>query len=205
MTKKRQLSKEDKVIWNNFTTSIHHLAYKNKYCREQSYISSSVVYDEAQGKKFQILKTKISNKFSCNKHSFFIQHYKLFKMQKDINSTKNDPFYLIGKKKAGLDKNTWKKLQKGELKTQKRLDLHGFTAHHAFLALENFLLNAYHQQIRCIEVITGVGNLAQGEGILKKELPHWLNRPYIKSMILGTSYVSATNNGAVRILLKRKR
>ncbi|MBI0074264.1 Smr/MutS family protein [Commensalibacter sp. M0357] len=111
----------------------------------------------------------------------------------------------IGQKQPGLDKNTWKKFQNGELKSQWRLDLHGFTAHHAFLSLENFILNAYRQQIRCIEIITGVGNLSQGGGILKRELPHWLNRPYIHSMILATSYVSATNNGAVRILLKKRR
>lgn len=204
MAKKRQFTREEQLLWDNFTRSMDRsVPHKNVVplqIESVALFSLSNSHEKAKTSQDKKYKSKV-----FHENSLFIQHYKLFKMQKKLFSHKHEAHYSIGEKRHGLDKSTWKKLQNGELKSQWRLDLHGFTAHHAFLALENFLLNAYQQHIRCVEVITGIGNTAQGGGILKRELPHWLNRPYIHSMILATSYVSASNDGAVRILLKKKR
>lgn len=202
--KKRQLSKEERILWDNFTYSIKKSAKRDRLIYIKNDLASFFM-SQKQTNKNNFKQMSNIKKIVLNENSLFIQHYKLFKAHKNQLDNKNGSFMAIGQKQPGLDKNTWKKFQNGELKSQWRLDLHGFTAHHAFLALENFILNAYRQQIRCIEIITGVGNLSQGGGILKRELPHWLNRPYIHSMILATTYVSATNNGAVRILLKKRR
>ena len=72
---------------------------------------------------------------------------------------------------AGLDKATWKKFVTGQIRATGRLDLHGHTAARAHRAVVLFIEHAYAEQDRCVEIITGNGE------ILAHELPHWLNAP----------------------------
>jgi DNA-nicking Smr family endonuclease len=53
--------------------------------------------------------------------------------------------------------------------------------------------------VRCIEIITGKGE------ILARELPHWLNAPGLRPLILAIAHPHAANTGSVRILLRRVR
>lgn len=100
---------------------------------------------------------------------------------------------------AGLDKSTWKKFASGKIRAAARLDLHGHTAARAHHEVQHFIARAYAEQARCIEIITGKGE------ILSRELPHWLNAPAIRPMILAIAHPHAANTGAVRVLLRRIR
>ena len=100
---------------------------------------------------------------------------------------------------AGLDKATWKKFSSGKIRAQQRLDLHGHTAARAHRAVNHFIEHAYAEQTRCIEIITGKGE------ILARELPHWLNTPALRPMVLAIAHPHAANTGSVRILLRRIR
>ena len=100
---------------------------------------------------------------------------------------------------AGLDKATWKKFSSGKIRAQQRLDLHGHTAARAHRAVNHFIEHAYAEQTRCIEIITGKGE------ILARELPHWLNAPSLRPIVLAIAHPHAANTGSVRILLRRIR
>ena len=100
---------------------------------------------------------------------------------------------------TGLDKSTWKKFASGKIRATQRLDLHGHTAARAHHAVIHFIERAYSNQFRCIEIITGKGE------ILSRELPHWLNAPSLRSHILAIAHPHAANTGSVRILLRRMR
>ncbi|HVE22643.1 MAG TPA: Smr/MutS family protein [Acidocella sp.] len=100
---------------------------------------------------------------------------------------------------SGLDKATWKKFVTGKIRATARLDLHGHTAARAHRAVILFVERAYAEQERCIEIITGNGE------ILAHELPHWLNAPRLRPMILAIAHPHAANTGAVRVLLRRIR
>jgi DNA-nicking Smr family endonuclease len=100
---------------------------------------------------------------------------------------------------AGLDKATWKKFITGKIAATERLDLHGHTAARAHRAVILFIERAYAEQERCIEIITGNGE------ILAPELPHWLNAPRLRPMILAVAHPHAANTGALRVLLRRIR
>jgi DNA-nicking Smr family endonuclease len=100
---------------------------------------------------------------------------------------------------AGLDKATWKKFSSGKIRAQQRLDLHGHTAARAHHAVNHFIEHAYAEQTRCIEIITGKGE------ILARELPHWLNAPSLRPIVLAIAHPHAANTGSVRILLRRIR
>jgi DNA-nicking Smr family endonuclease len=100
---------------------------------------------------------------------------------------------------AGLDKATWKRFASGKIRAEQRLDLHGHTAARAHRAVTQFIERAYAEQTRCIEIITGKGE------ILARELPHWLNTPALRHLILAIAHPHAGNTGSVRILLRRIR
>jgi DNA-nicking Smr family endonuclease len=90
-------------------------------------------------------------------------------------------------------------LTAGKIRTLRTLDLHGHTAARAHHAVRHFIERAYAEQIRCVEIITGNGE------ILHRELPYWLNAPALRPLILAITHPHAANTGAVRILLKRIR
>ncbi|WP_242401038.1 Smr/MutS family protein [Acetobacter okinawensis] len=93
---------------------------------------------------------------------------------------------------------------KGTCGVEKRLDLHGMVAQEAFVRLMEFMDVAAHRGLRCVEIITGLGTGQEG-GILRRELPHWLDRSEIRARILGLAYPHVGNKGSVRILLRKRR
>ena len=100
---------------------------------------------------------------------------------------------------AGVDKSTWSKFKVQKIRVQAKLDLHGHTAARAHGEVLRFLEMASAAELRCVEIITGNGE------IIAHELPHWLNNPYLRPLILGLVHPHARNSGAVRVLLRRKR
>jgi DNA-nicking Smr family endonuclease len=116
----------------------------------------------------------------------------------------------VGATPAGLDRATWRRFRTGKLAAARKLDLHGMTAQRAFLALAGFLRAAHAERLRCVEIVTGRGSVGlagagEGTGVIRRELPHWLNRPDIRPLVLGAAYPHAANPGAVRVLLRRIR
>lgn len=105
----------------------------------------------------------------------------------------------IGMQPGGVDSASWHRFRLGRLQASRTLDLHGYTAQRAFHALEAFLRSSHAEGLRCVEVVTGQG------GILRHELPHWLNRQEFRSMILAAAHPHAANPGSVRLLLRRSR
>jgi DNA-nicking Smr family endonuclease len=109
---------------------------------------------------------------------------------------------VIGEQPPGVDNATWRRLRNGRLGAERSLDLHGHTAQRGFVALELLLRGARADGIRVVEVITGRG-AGEGGGVLKRELPLWLNLPHLRPMILAAVHPTNRNTGAVRLLLRR--
>lgn len=114
------------------------------------------------------------------------------------------PTDLIGKRYPGVDNYSWRTFSEGEMRIERRLDLHGLVAQEAFRRLMEFMDVAHVRGLRCVEIITGLGTGQEG-GILRRELPHWLARPEIRHRVLGLSYPHGGNKGSVRVLLRRRR
>ena len=115
---------------------------------------------------------------------------------------------------GGIDKSTLKKFKREEFKIEDVLDLHGFTEDEAFIKVDNFIPQCYNQGKRCVIIITGKGqNIRENDdifttkGILKRQVPQWLNMPRIRAMILTYKHPSENlgGSGALYILLKRNK
>lgn len=109
----------------------------------------------------------------------------------------------VGTAPGGLDRSSWNRLRSGRTVPGRTLDLHGRTAQAAFTSLHAFLRAAHTDQVRCVEVITGRGSGEAG-GVIRRELPIWLNQPALRTLVLAASY-PPSNPGAVRVLLRRTR
>lgn len=110
----------------------------------------------------------------------------------------------IGHAPGGLDKSTWLHFSGGKRVAERRLDLHAHTVEQAFARLHHFLANARADRVRVVEIITGRGSGPEG-GVLKRELPLWLNLPEFRPYILAAAHPHAANTGSVRLLLRRVR
>jgi DNA-nicking Smr family endonuclease len=110
----------------------------------------------------------------------------------------------VGDAPGGVDSATWQRLRGGKLSPERSLDLHGLTVQRAFQALVAFLRSAHADRLRCVEVITGRGSRDE-IGVLRRELPLWLNRSDIRPLVLAAAHPHAANPGSVLLLLRRVR
>lgn len=105
----------------------------------------------------------------------------------------------------GLDRRSAERMKKGEMVIDATLDLHGMTQESAHGALNAFIARAYDSGRRCVLVITGKGK--QGPGILRAQVPRWLNHSPLRERILGFSHARPQHGGegALYVLIKRRR
>lgn len=106
----------------------------------------------------------------------------------------------------GLDKRSAERMKRGEMEIDGRLDLHGMTQDTAHAALVGFVARAYDCGRRCLLVITGKG-YREGTGVLRANVPRWLNQSPCRERILGFSTARPQHGGegALYVLIKRRR
>lgn len=106
---------------------------------------------------------------------------------------------------ADIPQKAKRRLARGGLEIDARLDLHGMTAAQARLALERFLGEARRARMVWVLVITGKGS--GGEGVLRKSLADWLAEPALAAHVV--EYAAAAPNhgggGAFYLRLRRPR
>lgn len=112
----------------------------------------------------------------------------------------------IGVAPPGLDRATWTRFRTGRIPPDRTLDLHGMSVAAAHTAVTALIAGAAVQGLRCVEIVTGHGRRGGGEGgVLRREVPFWLNDQPLHPMILAVCHPHAANQGALRVLLRRLR
>lgn len=105
----------------------------------------------------------------------------------------------------GIDKRQGERFRRGQLPIEGKIDLHGRTQAEAHDALQNFLERAFKAGKRKLLVITGKGMTQSKSGILKTNVPRWLNEPAMRRLVLAISDARPEHGGegALYVLLKR--
>ena len=109
---------------------------------------------------------------------------------------------------AGMDKRTAQRMKRGKLPIEGRIDLHGLTQEEAYRALSSFLAGSQNAGRRCVLVVTGKSNRQDGgTGVLRANVPHWLNQPPNRGRVIGFSHAAPKDggSGALYVLLRRAR
>lgn len=106
-----------------------------------------------------------------------------------------------------LEKPVHRKLAKGNINIDARIDLHDMTQAVAHHRLANFLAEARHNHMRHVLVITGKGQSNGGDGILRRMVPVWLTTEPMKGDVSGFSSSARHHGGegALYVRLKRPR
>ena len=139
---------------------------------------------------------------------------------------------LTGKAFDGLDRRSQARLRRGAMPVEAMLDLHGHGREVARGMLVDFIARCHARGVRCVLVITGKGGprpqpvvRRRGEpvaestepprepwatnpaGVIRSELPRWLNEPETRSKVLAFTQARQMHGGfgAAYILLKRER
>jgi DNA-nicking Smr family endonuclease len=110
----------------------------------------------------------------------------------------------------GIDKRQGERFRRGQLPIEGKIDLHGRTQAEAHDALQHFIERAFKAGKRQLLVITGKG-MTQGNaqvtksGVLKANVPRWLNEAPMRRLILAISQARPEHGGegALYVLLKR--
>ncbi|MFD1329802.1 Smr/MutS family protein [Mycoplana ramosa] len=104
-----------------------------------------------------------------------------------------------------LERPVKRKIAKGHLALEARLDLHGMIQSEAHGLLLSFLLKAHARGMRHVLVITGKGASIGSDGALKRAVPLWFSLPEFRPLI--SSYEPAARNhggdGALYVRLAR--
>ncbi|WP_299360774.1 Smr/MutS family protein [uncultured Paracoccus sp.] len=109
-----------------------------------------------------------------------------------------------------IDTKLHRRLGRGKLAPEARIDLHGMTLAVAKPALTRFLLDAHAAGRRLVLVITGKGRGDHGPlptraGALRHEVPHWLEMPPLNGIVLQvvTAHLRHGGAGAYYVYLSR--
>jgi DNA-nicking Smr family endonuclease len=116
---------------------------------------------------------------------------------------------------APLDRQTARRLERGAVAVEARLDLHGMRQKEAHAALRRFVRSAQAKGYRHVLVITGKGAEpdrnrpfyeAETRGVLRAAVPHWLAAADLAPLIV--SYAEAPRRlggeGALYVRLRRR-
>jgi DNA-nicking Smr family endonuclease len=114
---------------------------------------------------------------------------------------------------APLERRLRQRLAKDDALIERRLDLHGLTQREAHDALVHFLRTAQAQDVKIVLVVTGKGGRGaerdpfSERGVLRRLVPHWLNAPEFRRLVLGfeAAHVGHGGEGALYVRLRRPR
>jgi len=95
---------------------------------------------------------------------------------------------------APANRGAEKKVRRGKVQIDAKLDLHGHTQDRAQAALERFLHAAHARGDRMVMVITGVGR--GGDGIIRRRFTDWIAARTLREVVAGYAPAHRTHGGA---------
>lgn len=181
MAKDRKLSTDERILWGRVAKSTRPMAGKTEELTE---LDAFLAAAEAEIAKVE--------------------------QQRAAVPPVEQPAPPAAKKTSGvhhpLERPVKRKIAKGRLALEARIDLHGLVQSEAHVILLDFLIRAHERGMRHVLVITGKGSSLGSEGALKRAVPFWFSKPEFRYLI--SSYETAAQHhggeGALYIRLARR-
>nr|WP_279590129.1 Smr/MutS family protein [Rhizomicrobium palustre] len=110
---------------------------------------------------------------------------------------------------GGIDGNTKRRLEKGEVAPTAKLDLHGMTESSAHGSLLTFLHAAHRRGDRLVLIVTGKGPFLDPNGyggVLRQNVPRWLEEAPMAQIIADKRWAHKRHggDGALYVYLKKR-
>jgi DNA-nicking Smr family endonuclease len=212
----RHLSAEDKEIWQKVAQSTTRLTpsdlqvdgpFENHdfHVSAEAKAAGRIVAPTSSPKSRTKAQVKAQAQFRLGEkaHGSLVSHNLAPKLDHSIAS-----------QPVSMDRKTFGKMKKGRLSPQARIDLHGLTIAQAHPVLIRFIMEAVATDLRLVLVITGKGkNRDDGgpipvrHGVLRHQVPHWLNTMPLRPHILQISqaHLKHGGQGAYYVYLRRQK
>ncbi|MGV2101975.1 MULTISPECIES: Smr/MutS family protein [unclassified Rhizobium] len=182
MAKDRKLSTDERILWGRVAKSTRPMSGK---AEELTELDAFLAAAEAEIEKAE-------------------------QQRKAAPVAEQAPPTPAAKKTSGvhhpLERPVKRKIAKGRLALEARIDLHGLVQSEAHVILLDFLIRAHERGMRHVLVITGKGSSLGSEGALKRAVPFWFSKPEFRYLI--SSYETAAQHhggeGALYIRLARR-
>jgi DNA-nicking Smr family endonuclease len=185
VAKDRKLSVEDRILWSKVAKSTRPLPER----QSQMDAFDAFLAEEQAAEDASVEQAKKSAPVPASQPIPLAA-------QKQQPSHKHHP----------LERPVKRKIAKGRLPLEARIDLHGLFQSEAHGMLLDFLLRAHQRGLRHVLVITGKGSSMGSEGALKRAVPFWFSKPEFRYLI--SSYEDAAREhggeGALYIRLARR-
>lgn len=180
---KRKLSHEDRIIWAKVARTIE--AYPGKAVEDDDWFLKEESAAPAMSAKSERLDVQPSSR--------------------PVSVSKPDG--PAKPKQHPIEKPVVRKLARGRLPIDGRIDLHGLTQAEAHNLLFDFIARAHERGLRHVLVITGKGSSRGSQGVLKRLVPEWLAKPEFRFLISGHEDAARSHGGegALYIRLRRER
>ena len=94
-----------------------------------------------------------------------------------------------------IDDPIHRRIAKGKVAIEARIDLHGMTQDEAHFLLMSFITRAAQRHLRTVLVITGKGRSPKSEGALKRAVPMWLAQSAFASHVSGYADAAQSHGG----------
>lgn len=105
-----------------------------------------------------------------------------------------------------IDRRTVRRIARGHIAIDGRLDLHGMTQAEAHDRLYRFLSEVQSDGGRMILLITGKGGFGDGSrGVLRRSVPHWLASPRFRPLVAGYDHAHRSHGGTGAFYVRLKR
>jgi DNA-nicking Smr family endonuclease len=101
----------------------------------------------------------------------------------------------IAKAPEAIDEPIQRRIAKGKVAIEARIDLHGMTQDEAHGLLMSFIHRAAQRHLRTVLVITGKGRSPKSEGALKRAVPLWLSQPAFAAHVSGYADAAQSHGG----------
>jgi DNA-nicking Smr family endonuclease len=183
MSRRRQLSDEDRALWSGFARSITPL-------RQADRSAKPAVAPAA----------KPSDRGEVALPGFHPQ---------PIAPRGVPPHAINSSPLAPLGRRLRQRVARGREPIDARIDLHGLTQTEAHAALRRFLGRARDEGARTVLIVTGKGSAARGaaieRGVLRRQVPMWLALPEFRPLVIGfeDAHISHGGQGALYVRLRR--
>jgi len=107
---------------------------------------------------------------------------------------------------APFEEKTRRRLGRGLIEVDARIDLHGMRQERAHAALSSFLRHRQASGARIVLVVTGKGRSAsEGRGVLKEMVPRWLAGADLRHLVVGFEEAHRRHGGAGALYVRIRR
>lgn len=204
---KRPLSQDDRQVWNALTKTVIPLksdAFVRNTTGSDTLRSSTILADPSADKNEKRVSAATQTSHDAMRELVENQNRSKASHAKSVHSVQHNPALMPGVT-ANIDRRTAVRLKQGRLPIEGRLDLHGMTRDVAFEAVRSFVEASVVQGRRCVILVTGKGLGQSGGGVLRNEVPRWLNLPQNRKYIVGFTHAQPKDGGTGALYLYLKR